>query len=633
MKSRLIPSLLTGLLLLACFVSVPVSHAQTEAEVKANFTKLEQQITMRDGVKLFTSIYLPKDKSKKYPIMLSRTPYSVAPYGPAEYKDSLGPSLLFQKERYIFVYQDVRGKMMSEVDYVNMRPHIPAKTGKAVDESSDTYDTIDWLVNNLPNNNGRVGMWGISYPGFYTTMGIIDAHPALKAASPQAPIADWFIGDDFHHNGALFLPHGFNFLASFGLPRPKPTVDFPRRFEHGTPDGYKFFLDMGPVSNANEKYLKGQVAFWNEMMDHPTYDEYWRARSTLPHLKSVRTAVMTVGGWFDAENLYGALNTYKTIERMNPGIRNTLVMGPWFHGGWARSDGESLGNLHFGAPTSIGYREDIELPFFNCLLKDRCNQTLPEAYVFETGSNQWRSYDQWPPSNAVRRDVFLQARGGLAFNQPTLSKAESKVAYDEYVSDPARPVPFINGIAIGMTREYMTDDQRSASTRPDVLVYATEPLQNAVTLAGPIIASLFVSTSGTDSDYVVKLIDVFPDDTPDDNPDSESNTAEVKMGGYQMLVRGEPMRARFRNSFARPEAMTPNKVTKVEFTLPDVNHSFLKGHRIMVQIQSSWFPLVDRNPHKFVDINRAIESDFRKATQRIYRSPQYGSHLTFTVLK
>jgi len=625
MKPRLIPRLLPGLLILACFTFAPVTRAQTEAEVKAHYTKTEERITMRDGVKLFTSIYIPKDKSKQYPIMLNRTPYSVAPYGPDEYKTSVGPSLLFQKERYIFVYQDVRGKLMSEGDYVNMRPHIPVKTGKAVDESSDTYDTIEWLVKNLPNNNGRVGMWGISYPGFYTTMGIIDAHPALKAASPQAPIADWFLGDDFHHNGALFLPHGFNFLASFGLPRPKPTTEFPPRFAHGTPDGYKFFLNMGPVANADKKYLKGQVAFWNEMMDHPNYDEYWRARSTLPHLKTVRPAVMTVGGWFDAENLYGALNTYKTIERMNPRARNTLVMGPWFHGGWARGDGELLGNVRFGAPTSLFYRENIELPFFNCLLKATCDRVLPEAYVFETGSNQWRTYDHWPPLNTERRDLFLQAAGGLAFVRPLAMKA----AFDEYVSDPAHPVPFINGTAIGMTREYMTGDQRFAATRPDVLAYETEPLKDPVTLSGPIIATLYVSTSGTDSDFVVKVIDVFPDDTPDNEPNPEG----VKMGGYQMLVRGEPMRARFRNSYARPEAMTPNTVTKVEFTLPDANHSFRRGHRIMVQIQSSWFPLVDRNPQRFVNINRATEADFRKATQRVYRSGQYGSHLTLTVLK
>jgi len=468
-------------------------------------------------------------------------------------------------------------------------------------------------------------MWGISYPGFYAAMGTIDAHPALKASSPQAPIADWFIGDDFHHNGALFLPHGFNFLASFGLPRPKPTTNAPGRFDHGTPDGYKFFLEMGPLANADKNHFKGQVAFWNEMMVHPNYDDFWRARNTLPHLKNIKPAVMTVGGWFDAEDLYGALNTYKTIERVNPGIYNKLVMGPWFHGGWSRSDGEFLGNVHFGAETSVFYRNNIELPFFNCLLKEQCDRNLPEAFVFETGSNQWRSYDHWPPINTEKKDLFFQDNGALSFDRP----AKATALFDQYLSDPAHPVPYINGTAIGMTREYMIDDQRFAATRPDVLVYQTGPLNEAVAATGPIVATLYVSTSGTDSDYVVKLIDVFPDNTPDNDP----NPAGVKMGGYEMLVRGEPMRAKFRNSYAKPEAMIPNKVTKVEFTLPDVNHSFQKGHRIMVQIQSSWFPLVDRNPQKFVDISKATEGDFQKATERVYRSPQYSSHLSLNVLK
>ena len=623
MKPRRIVRLHFGLLVAALLTTAV--HAQTEAEVKADYNKTEQTITMRDGLKLFTSIYVPKDKSKKYPVMLNRTPYSVAPYGQNDYKTSLGPSPLFQKAGYIFVYQDVRGKFMSEGEYVNMRPHIEGKKGNQFDESSDTYDTIEWLVKNVPNNNGRVGMWGISYPGFYAAMGTIDAHPALKASSPQAPIADWFIGDDFHHNGALFLPHGFNFLSSFGLPRPRLTTDFPARFDHGTPDGYKFFLEMGPLANADQKYLKGQVAFWNEMMVHPNYDDYWKARSTLPHLKNIKPAVMTVGGWFDAEDLYGALNTYKTIEKVNPGSYNKLVMEPWFHGGWARGDGEFLGNVRFGAQTSVFYRNNIELPFFNCLLKDQCDRNLPEAFVFETGSNQWRSYETWPPLNTEKKDLFLQVNGALSFTHPPVSAR----AFDEYVSDPARPVPFINSTAIGMTREYMIDDQRFAATRPDVLVYQTGPLNEAVVAAGPLVATLYVSTSGTDSDYVVKLIDVFPDNTPDNNP----NPAGVKMGGYQMLVRGEPMRARFRNSYTRPEAMIPNRVTKVEFTLPDINHSFLKGHRVMVQIQSSWFPLVDRNPQTFVDINKATEADFQKATERVYRSGQYSSHLTLNVLK
>ncbi|HEX6285114.1 MAG TPA: CocE/NonD family hydrolase, partial [Pyrinomonadaceae bacterium] len=529
--------------------------AQSDADVKSLYTKTEQMIPMRDGVKLFTAIYTPKDQSQTYPILLNRTPYSVSPYGPDAYRDALGPSNHFQQEKFIFVYQDVRGKFMSEGEWVEVRPYKPKKSGpKDIDETTDTYDTVEWLIKNIPNNNGRAGMWGISYPGFYTSMGIIDAHPALKAASPQAPIADWFIGDDFHHNGTLFLPHAFNFFATLGKPRPKPTTQFPPRFVHGTPDGYRFFLDLGPLPNANTKYLKNEIAFWNDLMNHPNYDDYWQSRNIRPHLRNIKPAVMVVGGWFDAENLFGALNTYKTIESTNPGARNTLVMGPWFHGGWARSEGEVLGGVSFGQKTSLAYRETVELPFFNCLLKDKCGPQLPEATVFETGSNQWRRYDAWPPQNVEPRRIYLSANGGLSFTAPQ----GSATAFDEYVSDPAHPVPFINSIAIGMTREYMTDDQRFAATRPDVLVYQTEVLDRDVTLAGPIKATLYVSTSGTDADFVVKVIDVFPNNAPE------------LMGGYQMLVRGEPMRARFRNSYSKPEAMEPGKVTKVEFTLPDV---------------------------------------------------------------
>ncbi|HEX8097083.1 MAG TPA: CocE/NonD family hydrolase, partial [Pyrinomonadaceae bacterium] len=405
------------LCLFGCAVSL---RAQEAFDVKANYVKTEHMITMRDGVKLFTVVYSPRDASRKYPIMLDRTPYSVGPYGADAYKTTVGPSTVFAREGYIFAYQDVRGKFMSEGEYVNMRPYQPKKSGpKDVDESTDTYDTIDWLVKNVPNNNGRVGMWGISYPGFYTSMGIIDAHPALKAASPQAPIADWFVGDDFHHNGALFLPHAFNFLATFGLPRPEPTTQGPPPFIHGTPDGYKFFLEMGPLQNADKNYYKGRVAFWNEMMEHPDYDAYWKARNVRPHLRGIKPAVMTVGGWFDAEDLFGALNTYKAIEEMNPGVYNTLVMGPWFHGGWARGDGELLGDIRFGSKTSVFYRENIELPFFNCFLKDRCDKKLPEAYIFETGANRWREYERWPPKNVAETSFYMGDGGRLISSAPS----------------------------------------------------------------------------------------------------------------------------------------------------------------------------------------------------------------------
>ncbi|HEX5735866.1 MAG TPA: CocE/NonD family hydrolase [Blastocatellia bacterium] len=604
------------------------SYAQEQPyEISEHYTKQEQLIPMRDGVKLFTSIYIPKDASQKYPIMYDRTPYSVAPYGADKFKIVLGPSQHFTKEGYIFVYQDVRGRVMSEGQFEDVRPHNPNKKGATqTDENSDAYDTIEWLLKNIPNHNGRVGIWGISYPGFYTSMSIIDSHPAIKAASPQAPIGDWFMGDDFHHNGTLFLPHAFNFYSGFGLPRPKPTTEFAPPFKHGTPDGYKFFLEMGPLANANKKYFKNEIAFWNEMMKHPNYDDFWKARNILPHLKNIKSAVMTVGGWYDAEDLYGALKTYEHIEKQNPGIVNILVMGPWIHGGWARTDGDQLGQARFGSKTSVFYREKIELAFFNHYLKDKGEMKLPEAYVFLTGSNEWKTYDQWPPKNLKTESLYLHPGGRLAFELPKEGAAES---FEEYISDPSKPVPHIDWTSINMTTEYMVADQRHAARRPDVLVYQTDVLTQDVTIAGPITASLFVSTTGTDSDFVVKLIDVFPDDAPDNLP----NPGEIRMAGFQMLVRGEPMRARFRNSFERPEPMVPGKVDKVEWVMPDSFHTFKKGHRIMVQVHSSWFPLVDRNPQKFVDINNATEADFQKATQRVYHSRQYGSHVKVGVMK
>ncbi len=592
--------------------------------IKAHYTKYEYQIAMRDGKKLFTSVYLPKDTSQKYPIMLDRTPYNVAPYGVDNYKGALGPSEKFAREGYIFVYQDVRGRYLSEGDFVNMTPHLEVKRGpQDIDESSDTYDTIDWLVKNLPGNNGKVGMWGISYPGFYTAAGIIDAHPALKAASPQAPITDWFVGDDFHHNGALYLPHAYRFFSSFGHPRPEPTVPQPAAPQINLPDAYSFFLSMGPLANVDEKYFKHDVPFWTEMMQHPTYDEFWQARDLGRHLKNIKPAVMTVGGWFDAEDLYGALNTYKTIEKNSPGANNILVMGPWCHGCWARADGDSLGPVRFGSKTSQFYRDEIEFPFFEYWLKGKGDPKLPEALVFETGTNQWRREDAWPPADAQPKSLYLRADGQLSFDPP----AEPAAAFDEYVSDPAKPVPYISQQSPGMTREHMLEDQRFASTRTDVLTYQTGELAADVTLSGPLTPSLFVSTTGTDADWVVKLIDVYPEDYPNPSP----NPADLHMGGYQQLVRGEAMRGRFRHSYSKPEPFVPGKMEKVEYAMPDINHCFRKGHRIMIQIQSSWFPLVDRNPQKFVDIYQAKAADFVKATERVYRSGNGASCLKVNV--
>ena len=608
------------------FLTARDATAQGIEYVKAHYTKYEYRIPMRDGVRLFTAVYVPKDTAQRYPILMTRTPYGVQPYGVARSKPDLGPSPPFGKEGYIFAYQDVRGRWMSEGQFVDMTPHRAEKRNpKDVDESSDAFDTIDWLIKNVPNHNGRVGVWGISYPGFYTSCAVIDAHPALKAASPQAPIADWFVGDDWHHNGALFLSHAFNFLASQGRPRPEPTKSFKEVFNHGTPDGYKFFLDLGPLKQADKNHFKGEVAFWNELMRHGTYDEFWKARNLRPHLKNIRPAVMTVGGWFDAEDLFGALETYRSVEANSRGAANSLVMGPWSHGGWGRGDGETLGHARFDAKTAVFYREQIELPFFEFHLKGKGTPKLPEAYVFETGTNQWRQYDAWPPREALAKVLYFHAGGKLSFEPPVGSDAE---AFDEYTSDPARPVPYLDHVAINMAPEYMVGDQRFAAQRPDVLVYQTPPLERDVTLAGPLTAELQVATTGTDSDWIVKLVDVYPDDYPDPDP----NPAGVRLGGFQQLVRGDVMRGRFRNSLSAPEPFRPDEPTAVRLVLADINHSFRTGHRIMVQVQSSWFPLVDRNPQTYVDFATAAESDFRKATQRVYRGGDRLSRLSVLVL-
>jgi hypothetical protein len=583
--------------------------------IRENYTKYERRIAMRDGVKLFTSIYVPKDAtpSHTYPILLYRTPYSVAPYGDGHRK-TLGPSEHFARGKYIVAYQDVRGKFMSEGTFVDMRPH-----GGKSSEATDTYDTIDWLVKNVGGNNGRVGMWGISYPGFYASAGMIDAHPALKAVSPQAPIANWWIGDDFHHHGTFWLPHYFNFFYTFGQPRPEPTTKAAERIDHGTPDGYEWFRQLMPLSKVDEKFYKGKVAFWNEVVEHPNYDDYWKARNITQHLRNIKPAVMVVGGWFDAENLYGALETYRSNERQSPGASNMLVMGPWFHGGWARSDGDFLGDVNFHQKTSLFYRQHIELPFFDQHLKGTANAALPEAYVFETGRNEWKRYETWPPRNAQKRTLYLHPGGRLSFH------AANTGEFDEYVSDPAKPVPFQDAPANRMTREYMTADQRLQGRRPDVLTYVSDVLEEDVTLAGPLNPSLLISSTGTDADFVVKLVDVYPGSHP--NPDP--NPTNVQMGGYQQLVRGEPFRARWRNSFETPEPLTPGEVAKIEYAMPDVNHTFRAGHRIMIQIQSTWWPLMDLNPQTFVsNIFKAKAEDFRKATHRVHR----GSSLTVFVL-
>ncbi len=560
------------------------------AYIRANYEKREVRIPMRDGARLFTVLYLPKRATGPMPILLNRTPYAVGPYGEGQFKTAIGPSERFAYANYIVAYQDVRGRYMSEGTFVNMTPHKATKGPRDVDESTDTYDTIDWLVRNVPNTNGRVGTWGISYPGFYTAAGMIDAHPAHRAASPQAPIADWFTGDDFHRNGALWLPHFFRFISAFGKPRPEPTTVAATGFRFPTPDGYDFYLRaMGPVGTANAKFLKDSVAFWTEALQHPNYDAFWQVRNIRPHLKGIRPKVMTVGGFFDAENLHGALEVYRSVERQDPAADNTIVMGPWFHGGWARSDGQRLGDAWFRERTSVFYRDSIEFPFFEFALRDVGRDPRAEALMFDSGRNEWRRFDRWPAATGGHVHLWLGPGGVASFADPAPA---ARTSFTRWVSDPAKPVPFTAAIAQGMTREYMTEDQRFAASRPDVLVFATEPLAEDVTLAGPIMADLTVATSGTDADLVVKVIDVFPDDAANEPGDR----AQWARGGYQMLVRGEPLRARFRESLSTPKPFVPDRPTVVKWRLNDAFHTFRKGHRIMVRVQATWFPLMDRNP-------------------------------------
>jgi len=585
-------------------------------------------IPMRDGIKLFTSIYLPKDQSEKHPILLTRTPYSCAPYGPNKYTDrysSRGDSAYFQRN-YILVWQDVRGRYMSEGTFEDVRPFIPNKKKKTdVDEASDTYDAIDWLVKNVKNNNGNVGVYGISYPGFYSTEAALCGHPALKAVSPQAPVTDWFMGDDFHHKGVAFTMDAFDFYRGFGVPRPKPLMQYPAIPPVTYPDNYNFFLQNGTYHELKEKYMGDSIKFWNDVAAHPDYDDWWQSRNARVGCYNVKPAILVVGGLFDAEDCYGTWNTYKAIASQSPNTVCKIVEGPWIHGGWAKTVGDRLGNVYFGEKTSSYYRTQFELPFFEYYLRGKGSvDQIKNANIFITGEDKWHTFDQWPPENVLPSSLFLQQNGNLSFTKPTYANS-----FDEYASDPMHPVPYTEDVGSGRTREYMCDDQRFASRRPDVLTYQTDVLDESVTLTGPVMADLFVSLSTTDADFVVKLIDVYPDDFK--YPDSVKIT--YPMGGYQMLVRGEIMRGRFRNSFTVPEAFIPNQISEVKFELPDVAHTFLKGHRIMIQIQSSWFPLADRNPQQFIDTYNCDEKDLVKCIVNVFHDSVHASKIILPVLR
>lgn len=622
---------ITGFVLLLLWISV--AQAQTDQDsawIKDNYTKLEQYIPMRDGIRLFTTLYIPNDKSEKHPVLMMRTPYSCAPYG-KEFSSRLwgGHWKYYARENYIIVVQDVRGKWMSEGEFVDVRPFNKNKTGTEIDEASDTYDAIDWIIKNTAGNNGNVGIFGISYPGFYATMAAASNHPALKAVSPQAPVTDWFMGDDFHHNGAFFQMDGFSFYSSFGKPRPKPTTIGSPGYNFLIRDNYKFYLEN--TLPKLMQHMNDSVQFWKDMYAHPNYDDWWKARNARNAMHDIKPAMLVVGGLFDAEDCWGAWNLYKAIEKQSGTTNSSIVMGPWFHGQWASNDGTQLGNVKFGSNTSQWYQNNIELPFFNYHLKGKGDvPKIAEANIFFTGENQWRKLEQWPPAGNGR-DIYLEGNGILSWNRPA-----KQTNFTEYISDPAHPVPYTEDVHFRRTREYMTDDQRFAFRRPDVLTFETFPLEEDLTLAGPVIANLKVSITGTDADFVVKVIDVFPDDFryTGDSPQAGRNAGgPYPMGGYQMLVRGEIMRGKFRNSFETPAPFKPGKIETVKFELPDIAHTFKKGHRLMIQVQSSWFPLADRNPQKFMNIYEATPNDFQKATIRIFHDVNNPSTIYLPILK
>ena len=632
------------LFFISCMPSSEEHSKKVDTYVQNNYDKKEVTITMRDGIKLHTTIYSPKDKSKTYPILMQRTPYSSRPYGEGKMKTKISPNIHLMKEGNIVVYQDVRGRWMSEGVYDNMRAYIPNKKEDQSDEVSDTYDTIDWLVKNVDNNNGNVGTWGISYPGHYATISAIDAHPALKAASPQACIGDFFF-DDFRHNGAFLLSY-FRAISLFGTFKDTPSdsawYSFP---EMNTQDQYQFFLDKGPLKNLNEyfKYNKLETKtarnkdeiddfFWKEIIEHPNYDSVWQSKGIIQHMNKVPSSVATmiVGGWFDAEDLYGPLETYKGIEKNGKENYNTLVFGPWDHGKWARNTVKNtVGNYYFGDSISLKFQSDIETKFFNHFLKGKGdkNSGLPEAYVFDSGRKEWKSYDTWPPKNVMKQDWVLYENQELRYADPSIN-VKRKINPINFISDIKKPVPYSEDIKTVFTpRKYMTDDQRFAARRPDVLVFETEILTDDFTLAGDILAKLKVATTGTAADWIVKVIDVHPAETEENNDKLQNH---LKMSNYHLMVRSEVLRGRFRNSFEYPEPFVANKKTNVNIKLQDVFHTFKKGHKVQIQVQSTWFPLIDLNPQTYVNnIFKADEKDFKTQTHSVFTD----SSIEFSVLK
>jgi putative CocE/NonD family hydrolase len=592
------------------------STAWAQAKPARDFERIAVMIPMRDGVRLNTEIFVPKDAKEPLPFIFLRTPYGIAG-GKARIQ---GPYLSdLADDAYIFVFQDIRGRFQSEGTFAMIRAPRDKNDPKAIDETTDTNDTIDWLLANIHNNNGRVGMLGISYPGWLTAMALIDPHPALKATSPQASPADMFLGDDFHHNGAFRLSYGFEYVAGMESSKLWTTFHFDDR------DTYAWYLKLGPLSNVNKNYFHGKMPTWNDFVEHPNYDEFWQKQAAGRYMNQVTVPTLNVAGWWDQEDFYGPLKIYEALEKHDTNHLNYLVVGPWNHGGWSSGDGNRLGNIQFGSPTARHYRQKIQVPWFAYHLKGKGKLDFPEAQTFRTGANEWQSYDRWPPKQAVSRDLYLHAGGKLSFQVPA---GDGNGEYDSYSSDPSNPVPYrprpVQPTYPGPNwRIWLVQDQRFLGSRTDVASWTTESLKEELTISGNIVAHLFGSTTGSDCDWIVKLVDVYPDDIPGD----------TKMAGYQLMIANEVFRARFRKSFEKPEPVTPNEVNEYVIDLHGNDHAFLKGHRIMVQIQSTWFPIIDRNPQTYVDnIFKAKDSDYQTAQQRVYRSKQFPTHITLPVM-
>ena len=582
-----------------------------QADTRIPYKRSEAMVPMRDGVKLYTVILTPEKQTEPAAVLIDRTPYGVKGITPNA--ASGRPELA--KEGYVFVFQDIRGRFNSEGQFLMNRPPRDKRDPKSVDESTDTYDTIDWLIKNVPNNNGRVGIYGVSYDGWLSASALIDAHPALKASSPQAPMTDAWMGDDFFHNGAFRMSYGYEYGKWMEYGKPD---DPPISFEI---DSYDWYMKIGLLSNLAAT-LENRSPTFNSFVAHPAYDDYWKARSSERYLPCTRVPTLVVGGWWDQEDEYGALATYRALEKCDKN-NNHFVMGPWNHGGWG-GRGRRLGAIDFGSDTGTYFKQDIQAPFFACQLKNKCERSTPEASIFQSGSNKWMTYDAWPPRETQQRQLYFQANGELSFNRPENDKSE----FDSYISDPANPVPYrqrpIQGTyANGSTwYTWRVSDQRFVADRKDVLKWQTAVLTEDVTITGDVIAHLFAATTGSDGDWVMKLIDVYPDEYP----------ADPKMAGYQLMVADEIFRGRYRKSFEKPEAIKSNKVLEYTIDLRGNDHVFRKGHRIMVQVQSSWFPLYDRNPQTFVkNIFMATPRDYKAATQQIYRSAKYPSHVNVSI--